>query len=41
MEKQLIRDYLKDGNYDRLIKRLKLFNIALTDLHICRLIESL
>jgi hypothetical protein len=38
---QLIRDYLADGNYDRLIRRLKTFNIKLTDLQICRLIESI
>ena len=37
--KQLIRDYLADGNYDRLVRRLKIFNIKLTDLQICRLIE--
>lgn len=41
MEKQLIKDYLADGNYDRLKRRLKLFNIVLNDLQICKLIESL
>ncbi len=41
MEKQLIKDYILDGDYDRLKKRLKLFNIALSDLQICKLIESL
>jgi hypothetical protein len=41
MKKELIKDYLADGDYDRLRRRLKLFNIALTDLQICKLIESL
>ena len=38
---QLIRDYLADGNYDRLVRRLKTFNIKLTDLQLCRLIEAI
>jgi hypothetical protein len=41
MEKSIIKDYLIDGDYDRLRRRLKLFNIALTDLQICKLIESI
>ena len=36
---QLIKDYIADGNYDRLVRRLKVFEIKLTDLQICRLIE--
>lgn len=38
---QLIKDYLADGNYDRLLRRLKIFNIKLSDLQICKLIESI
>jgi hypothetical protein len=38
---QLIKDYLADGDYDRLVRRLKIFSIKLTDMQICRLIEAI